>query len=184
MDDHIPSLVFENGTALDGTALFRRRPGLTFLYGRIVADIGADIDLPRPTDAPLGVIHTLFPLGDPPRQTADGKHDSEHVGRNSDGSQNHAAVKIHVGIEIVVDEIIILKGHRLQLFGDLQQRVLNLQCPQKPVAHLLHNDGAGIKGFIDPMAEPHESERIVPMICNLRRLCLLHFQHHLNAFHR
>jgi hypothetical protein len=52
------------------------------------------VDLPRPVYFPFGIVRAFFPLGDPPGQAADGKHDREHVQRNADGPQNNAGVKI------------------------------------------------------------------------------------------
>ena len=54
---------------------------------------------------PFGIIDTLLPLADPSGQTSDGKHDREHVERNSHGPQKDAAVKIHIGIQVVINKV-------------------------------------------------------------------------------
>ena len=77
----------------------------SLFYGDIIPLIETRIDLPGSVQLPLGVIHALLPLAYPARQTSDGEHDSEHVDRNANGTQNNARVEIHVWIEVVIYKI-------------------------------------------------------------------------------
>jgi hypothetical protein len=50
-------------------------------------------------------------------------HHGKHVGGDTDGPQDNAAVEIDIGIQIVLNEIIIFSSNHFKLFGGIQQRI-------------------------------------------------------------
>ena len=86
---------------------FLRDAILAFIDGYKFLQRWTGIYLTRPAELPVGIIHAFFPLGDPTRQSANGKHYGKHIGGDADGPQNDSAVKVDIGIQMVFYEIII-----------------------------------------------------------------------------
>ena len=79
---------------------------LTFvLYGDIIPLFRSYVDLTGAVELPLGIINTFLPLADPPGKTANSEHDSEHVKGDTKGPQKYTAVKVQIGIQIVVYKV-------------------------------------------------------------------------------
>ena len=64
------------------------------------------------------------PLGNPARHAADGEHDGKHFGRNSQRPVEDAAVEVDIGIQLPLNEIIILQHGLFKFQGDIEQRVV------------------------------------------------------------
>jgi hypothetical protein len=75
-------------------------------------------------------------VGDPAGHAADGEHDGEHVGGDADGAHDDAAVEVHVGIELALDEVGVGEGDLLQPAGDVQQRVVDRSFGTSTLRHL------------------------------------------------
>ncbi len=145
------------------------------------------INLARPVDAGRG-FHDLLVIGDPARHAADGEHHREHLHRDADRAHDDAAVEVHVRIQLALDEVGIAQGRFLQVLGNVQQRVADMELGQHVVAGLLDDLGARVVILIDPVAEAHqplaavlvlgrgdELRAVVARLVNL----LEHFQHRL-----
>ena len=124
----------------------------------------ADIDLPRPADAPVRVVPHLFPVGDPAGQAAEGEHDGEHVAGNADGPVDNAAVKVDVGVEVALNEKLVVEGHLFQFLGYVEERVGNLEGHQHLVARLFNDPAAGVVALVYPVAEANEPEGVVGVL--------------------
>ena len=73
------------------------------------------------------------------------------------------------GIELLLDEILVVQRDALQLHRDFEQRiVLDAEFVQHLMAGLLHDLGARIVVLVDAVAEAHQAERIVLVLGALR----------------
>src|SRR5262245_44353221 len=80
----------------------------SFLDRNVMIKGRAGVNLARPVDSGLAVLHDLLVIGDPAGHAADGEHNSEHLQGNADGAHDNAAVKIDIGIEFAFDKVGIL----------------------------------------------------------------------------
>ena len=104
----------------------------------------------------VGFFHDFLVIGNPARHAADGEHHREHLHRNADGAHDDAAVEVHVRIELALDEIGILQRGFLEVLGDVEQRIVEIQFGQHVVAGLLDDLGARIVILVDAVAEAHQ----------------------------
>src|SRR5258708_26506219 len=104
--------------------------------GHVVAPSGADVDLTRAVDAPLGIRGDLAPVGDPAGGTTDGEHDGEHVRRDAERAEDDARVEIDVWVKLARDEVVVLQRRLLEVVGDVEQRV--------GLAELFQHDAASL----------------------------------------
>ena len=66
------------------------------------------IYLPRSTDR-LSILDHLLPLRNPAWEPAQCKHDREHVCWDAQRPVDYAGVKIHVGVEVALNEVLVLE---------------------------------------------------------------------------
>src|ERR1035441_9119997 len=90
------------------------------LYGYNIPRRLAGVDLPRTGDLLLGVGDQFLPLGQPPGSAGDGEQDGEDLRFESHSLIHDAGVEVDVGIELALDEVVVLKGDALQFQGDIQ----------------------------------------------------------------
>ena len=62
----------------------------------------------------------LLPLGQPAHCARDGEHHGEHFRREAHGLVDDAGVEVHVGIELALDEVLVLERDPLQFQRDVQ----------------------------------------------------------------
>ncbi len=103
----------------------------------------------------------LVPVGDPADGAGDGEDHGEHVHRDADRLHDDAGVEVHVRVELLVDEVGVGECNALQLHGDVEQRILDLQLLEHLVAGLAHHLGTGVVVLVDPVTEAHQTERVV-----------------------
>ena len=58
------------------------------------------------------------------RKPTEGEQDREHRDRNTQRAINHTRVKIDIGIELSLDEVLIPQGDFFQLLRDFEKRVI------------------------------------------------------------
>jgi hypothetical protein len=68
---------------------------------------------------------------------------------------DQAGVEVDVGVELALDEVLVLERDLLQLLGDLEQRV-DPGDLEDVVAGLLDDLGARVVVLVDPVAEAHQ----------------------------
>ena len=117
----------------------------------------------------LSAVLVLFPpVGDPARQAADREHHGEHAGRYADGAHDDAAVEIHVGIQLALDEIGVLQGDLLPDGGRFPSSGSFLpRLVQQALGDSGQDLGARIEVFIDTMTEAHEPHLAVLVLGQL-----------------
>src|SRR5210317_87183 len=120
----------------------------------------AGVNLPRPRNT-LVMFQQFTPVGDPARHPADGKHHRIHIERYADGPQQTTAVEINVGVEVALNEVVVLERLFFQFQRHIEQRILLLQFFQHLIDPLFQNQRARIKVLVDPMPEPHEPVIII-----------------------
>ena len=98
-----------------------------------------------------------MPLRQPPRRAADGKEHREHLDREADGGVDDAGVEVDVGIETVLDEIVVRQGHPLQLQRDVEQRAATGDR-QHVIRDLLDDLRPRVVILVNAMAEPHQAQ--------------------------
>ena len=102
---------------------------------------------------------------DPANGSTNGKDHREHGCRNTQCFQNNAGVKVDVGVELLIYEILVFERDFFESFGDFEVLVFDAQLSQHLVRCLFHDLGSGIKVLVDPMSESHQAERIVFVFC-------------------
>src|SRR5690606_23922964 len=83
-------------------------PVLSLRHWHVIAGGGPGVDLARPADPGGRVVAHFLPLSNPPRQTPQRKHDRKHIGWDTHCAVDDAAVKIHVGVQLALDKIIVV----------------------------------------------------------------------------
>ena len=76
------------------------------------------------------------PVGNPAREATHREQHRKHRLRNPDRTVNHTRIKIDIRIKLPLDEVRILQGRFLELFGDVQERVVYAQALEEFVAAL------------------------------------------------
>src|SRR5262247_3579387 len=69
----------------------------------------AGVNLPRPTDAVLWILHHLFPLADPAHRARHREQCGEHAGREAHRLQDDAGIEIDVRVQLAVDEVAVVQ---------------------------------------------------------------------------
>merc|ERR1711991_1227924 len=107
----------------------------------------------------------FFPLGNPSRQSSQGKHDGKHVFRDADCSVDNAAVEIDVRVEFSLDEVFIGEGNFLQSTGKVEQGIVDSEEIQHPVAGALDDRRTGVKILVDTMPKTHQTKIRIRVLC-------------------
>src|SRR6267378_7879175 len=143
--------------ACRGGEFSKRIPcALTALVDRnVMARVMPQIDLARAGNFLLGIQEHLFPLRDPAGSAGNGEEDGKHGHRETHRLINEAGVEVHVGVELALDEVIVLEGDALALESDFEERVLAHEL-EDFVRDVLDDARAGIVILVDAMAEAHE----------------------------
>src|SRR5262249_39761855 len=115
----------------------------------------SDVDLARARDLLLGVGEKLLPLRDPSRRPRNREEDREGRRRHPDGLVDQPGVKVHVRIELALDEVVVLEGDPLELQGDVQQRVPSGDV-EDLVGHSLDDLGARVVVLVNAVPETHQ----------------------------
>src|SRR3546814_146522 len=84
-----------------------------------------------------------------------------HVIWETNRRQDHAAIEIDIGIELLFDEIFIVESDMLQFPSDIKDGVADAQLVQHFLGRFLHDFGARIVIFIHTVSKAHQAERIV-----------------------
>ena len=84
------------------------------------------VELARPADA-ISTADHFVPVRDPANGAANGKDHREHGGWDAQGLQNDARIEIHIGIELFLDEILVLKRYFLEPLGDFKIFIFDAQ---------------------------------------------------------
>ena len=117
----------------------------------------ADIDLPRPGDLLLRVDRALLPLRQPAGHAADREQHREHRHREAHGLVDDARVEVHVRVELMVDEVVVLERDPLEFERDVQQRVVPGDL-EHLVRDLLDDGRPRVVVLVHPVAEPHQPQ--------------------------
>ena len=115
----------------------------------------ANVQLLRAADFGGRVEVHFAPVGNPARQATDCEQHGEHARRKTHRLVNNPGVKVHVGVQLAFDELVIGKGDGLKLFGYVEQVVFHTERTKNLVGALFDQVGAGVKVFVDAVAEPH-----------------------------
>src|SRR5258705_14024878 len=86
----------------------------------VMAGIVAQVNLPRTSDLLFRVEQQLFPLRNPAGGARDGKQDWEHGHREAHGLVDEPGIEVHVGIQLALDEIVVVQSDALALQSDFQ----------------------------------------------------------------
>src|SRR6202011_687848 len=65
------------------------------------------VDLPRSGDLLLRIEEAFLPLRQPTRRAPNGEQHREHLDRKADGRVDDARVEVDVGVEPVLDEVVV-----------------------------------------------------------------------------
>src|SRR5437879_12815327 len=123
--------------------------------GNVMARVVAEIDVAGPRDLLLRVEAHLFPLGDPPGSARNREQHGEHGHWEAHRLINEAGVEVHVGIELALDEVIILEGDAFALQSNFEQGILAHKL-EHFISDVLDDAGARIIIFVNAMTESHE----------------------------
>src|SRR5690606_379756 len=99
---------------------FVRPSSDTLFEGYIIPAFVARIELTRAADLLGRVLDHFRPLGDPAHGAGEGEDGREHAGGEAHGLENDARIEVHIGVELLLDEIFVLEGDLLQFHGDLE----------------------------------------------------------------
>src|SRR6516225_9308403 len=123
---------------------------------------GTGIELARAPDLLLRVLDHFLPLRDPANGAGNREQHGEHRRGETHSLERDARIEIDVGIELFLYEIVVVQCDPLEFECDVEQRiVLDSDFAQHFVAGLLHDLGAWVIVFVDPVSETHEAEAVV-----------------------
>src|ERR1700722_20360682 len=145
-----------------GGAFWGRTPGSALAHRLILAQRLASIQLTGATDLLLRILDHLLPLSNPANGAREREQNREHVGWEAHRFQRYAGIEVDVRIELLLDEIIVVKRNTLELNRDVKQRiVLDSELVEHLMGGALHDLGARIIVLVNAMAEAHQAKRIV-----------------------
>jgi hypothetical protein len=87
----------------------------------------ANINLSRTANASAFGLTDLMIICNPTRHSPYSKDYREHFQWDSEGAHHNTTVEINIWIELSFDEIRVAQGYLLELQGDIQQRIADLQ---------------------------------------------------------
>mmetsp|Transcript_45569 Transcript_45569/g.145048 ORF Transcript_45569/g.145048 Transcript_45569/m.145048 type:complete len:250 (+) Transcript_45569:1301-2050(+) len=119
------------------------------------------VELPRPRDLGDLLRGHLLPLRHPAHSPCHREQHSVHGHGDPHGPQHNPRVEVHVGIQAPLDKVLVRESNLLQLHRDLEKLVA---APAKMGEHLVadafHDLRTRVVGFVHPVAEAHEAERV------------------------
>ena len=115
------------------------------------------VDLPGTVDAGFGIVHDFLGVGNPTGRPADGEHNREHLEGNAQSPHDDTAIKIDIGIELVLDEIGVVQRGIFQPLGDVEQGIINVQRRQQFVTGVADDSGTRIVISVNSMAKTHQT---------------------------
>ena len=68
---------------------------------------------------------------DPARGSRYREYHGEHVGREAHGFQDDAGVEVDIRVELAADEVVVLERDLLELYGDLEQWIIDVELVPK-----------------------------------------------------
>src|SRR5258708_35873078 len=127
----------------------------TLVDGDVLARVVAEINLTRARNFLFGIEQKFFPLRNPTGRAGNGEEHREHGHGETHGLINETGIEVHVGIELALDEVVVLKGDALALKGNFEQGVLAHKV-EDFVSDALDDARARIVMLVDTMAEAHQ----------------------------
>src|SRR5581483_4191225 len=94
------------------------------LNWHVMTQLLADVHLARSCDGLFGVAHHLRPLRHPSRSPRNREQDREHRHRESHRLVDDSGIEVHVRIELVGDEVLVLERDSLEFDGDVDKGIL------------------------------------------------------------
>src|SRR3990172_8503376 len=96
------------------------------------------------------------PLGEPADGAGNREQDGEHLDREAHRLVHDAGVEVDVGVELVLDEVVVLKGDALEFEGDVQQGIAPGYL-EHLIGGPLDDRGAGVVVLVDAVTKTHEA---------------------------
>src|ERR1700692_4840458 len=120
LDCRVPQFpVFEGWGYLLSSSDSTSSPSASLVQHLVRPQIVAQVDLARARDFLLGIEQHLFPLRDPAAGARNREEDGEHGHPEAHGLIDQASIKIHVGIKLAGDEVVVLQGDALAFERDV-----------------------------------------------------------------
>ena len=95
-------------------------------------------------------------MSDPAGEASDREQYCEHPRREAHRLIDDSRVEVDVGIELAFDEVVVGERHRFELFGDIEQVVLDAKSGQNLVGTLFDEAGTGIEVLVHAVPKTHE----------------------------
>src|SRR5260370_20999328 len=84
----------------------------------------ANIELARAEDPGLRIGDHFVPVSDPPDGARHRKDRREHRRRQAQRAEDDAGIEVDIGIELALDEVVVLEGDALQLHCEVEERII------------------------------------------------------------
>ena len=98
---------------------------------------------------------------DPARQAPDREEHREHPGRKPHRLVDDPRVEVDVGVQLSLDEVVVGERELFELFGDVEQVVLNPERGEHLVGTLFDEFRPWIEVLVDPVPKAHEFDALV-----------------------
>ena len=121
----------------------------------------ANVNLARTVNLALRIVVHFLPVGNPARQTTNGKHHREHVRRDAHGAVENARVEVHIRVKLTCNEVIVLESGFFELDSHIQKRIVNVFAFKNLVHELLEHFSTRVVALVNTMTKAGETERIV-----------------------
>src|SRR5258708_27323253 len=90
----------------------------------VVARCRPGVELARAADLLARILDHFLPLGDPADGAGDREQHREHGGREAHRLERDTGIEIDVGIELLLDEVVVMERDALELESDIEQRIV------------------------------------------------------------
>src|SRR5262249_20568594 len=115
---------------------------------------GTRIELPRAEDAGLRIGNHLVPVREPANSARHREEWGKHRRRQAQRTENDAGIEVDVGVELALDEVVVLEGDALQLHGERQKRIVALaQSVEHLIAALAQYLGTRVVALVDAVTK-------------------------------
>jgi Arc/MetJ-type ribon-helix-helix transcriptional regulator len=139
--------------------MLRGRARGTLFHRQELAHIVSCVDLPWTCDLLLWVGKHLLPLRQPVDCARDRKKHREHLRFEAHGLVDDPGVKVHIGIQLALDEVVVFQRNPLQLQSDIQHWIAPRYL-EYLLGRPLDNLGAWIVVLVNPVPKARiEGER-------------------------